>query len=66
MPCQWQGIRSFSRRRKPQGKGRAAKSAILIRARLPGRARNAPANGQAGASGFGAGQIRENRKGAPE
>ena len=35
--CQWQVVRSFARRRKPQGKGRAALCNLSIRARLPGR-----------------------------
>ena len=61
---QWSVARSVARRRKPQGKGRwswdtAWKSG---RACLGWRG-NAPAKGQAGAVGFDACQIRQERKG---
>jgi hypothetical protein len=48
--------------RKPAGKGPAPGLTPVIRPRLPGRARNAPAKGQAGAAGFDAGQIRQERR----
>jgi hypothetical protein len=49
--------------RKPAGKWLATLLTAVIRPRLPGRARNAPAKGQAGAAGFDAGQIRQEGKG---
>jgi hypothetical protein len=46
----------------PAGKGLSTFLTAVIRPRLPGRARNAPAEGQAGAAGFDAGQIRQERR----
>jgi hypothetical protein len=51
--------------RKPAGKGPSTGLTLVIRLRLPGRARNAPAKGQAGAAGFDAGQIRQDSSGSP-
>ena len=47
--------------RKPAGKGLSTFLTAVIRPRLPGRARNAPAKGQAGAVGFDAGQIQQDK-----
>ena len=47
--------------RKPAGKGLSTLLTAVIRPRLPGWARNAPAKGQAGAAGFVDGQIRQER-----
>jgi len=64
MPCRWQGIRSFARRRKPQGKGREAGS----KPHYPGAPdwvgaeRACPR--KAGASGFVTGQIRQPKRSA--
>ena len=49
--------------RKPAGKGLSPDPMLAIRPRLPGRARNMPADGQAGAGGFDEGQTRHEGKG---
>jgi hypothetical protein len=49
--------------RKPAGKGPSPSLTAVIRPRLPGRARNRACQGQAGAAGFDAGQIRQEGRG---
>ena len=44
--CQWQAVRSFARRRRPQGKGREANSELLSPGAHAWLARNAPAVGR--------------------